>query len=103
MGNQQGNNNNNNNRMRQQQHQQQRSTGAPSSNRGSGEPIKFDSEFDFEQANAKFEQEIEKEFDKLKIGTKSGSSQQNQVCAHIMDFWFPRALFHAEYLTGVLE
>lgn len=66
--------NNQNNRMRPQQ---QRSTGAPSSVRNSGEPMKFDSEFDFESANAKFEQEIEKEFDKLKIG-KSGN-QSNQV------------------------
>ena len=67
--------NNQNNRIRSQQ---QRSTGAPSSARSSGEPIKFDSEFDFESANAKFEQDIEKEFDKLKIGKNSGSSA-NQV------------------------
>lgn len=62
--------------------QQQRSTGAPSSVRSSGEPIKFDSEFDFESANAKFEQEIEKEFDKLKI-SKSSGNQTNQVCKRL--------------------
>lgn len=67
--------NNQNNRMRTQH---QRSTGAPTSARNSGEPIKFESEFDFESANAKFEQEIEKEFDKLKINKNSGSSG-NQV------------------------
>ncbi len=69
-------NNQNNNRMRNPQQQQQQRSGAPLSARNSGEPIKFESEFDFEQANAKFEQEIEKEFDKLKIN-KSGN--QNQV------------------------
>jgi len=45
---------------------------------GNGEPLKFEGEFDFEQANARFEQEIEKEFsDKLKIST-SGKPQHNQ-------------------------
>lgn len=81
------NNNNNNNRMRpqQQQHQQQRSTGGLTGR--NGEPLKFDSEFDFEQANARFEQEIEKEFDKLKIGSGKGN-QQNQVCFPITPYIF---------------
>ena len=40
------------------------------------EKLKFDSEFDFEQANAKFEQEIEKEFsEKLKLNGKGEVSQ----------------------------
>lgn len=73
--------NSQNNRMRPQQ---QRSTGAPSSARNSGEPMKFDSEFDFESANAKFEQEIEKEFDKLKISGKSSGNQANQVCRRLL-------------------
>ena len=80
-------NNNNNNRMRpqQQQQQQQRSAGGLSGR--NGEPLKFDSEFDFEQANARFEQEIEKEFDKLKIGSGKGN-QQNQVCFSLTPYQF---------------
>jgi hypothetical protein len=43
----------------------------------SGEPLKFEGEFDFESANARFE-EIEKEFtEKLKIGS-NGKHQSNQ-------------------------
>ena len=44
------------------------------------EPLKFEGEFDFEQANARFEQEIEKEFtDKLKISSdKQRSNKRNQ-------------------------
>lgn len=39
--------------------------------------MKFEGEFDFEQANARFEQEIEKEFtDKLKISTKPHQQSQ---------------------------
>jgi protein LSM14 len=51
---------------------------------GNGEPLKFEGEFDFEQANARFEQEIEKEFsDKLKI--TSSSKQQNNQREHTND------------------
>jgi len=43
-----------------------------------GEPLKFEGEFDFEQANARFEQEIEKEFsDKLKIGSEKQKHSTN--------------------------
>jgi protein LSM14 len=58
--------------------QQQRAT--PSATNQRGEPLKFEGEFDFEQANARFEQEIEKEFDKLKIGdsTKSAGKENKQ-------------------------
>jgi protein LSM14 len=44
------------------------------------EPLKFEGEYDFEQANARFEQEFEKEFsDKLKIGTtQKPTSEQPQ-------------------------
>lgn len=74
------NNNNNNNRVRSQQsqhqHQQQRSGQSLTNSRG--EPLKFEGEFDFEQANARFEQEIEKEFtDKVKISTGGSSSSGN--------------------------
>jgi protein LSM14 len=51
------------------------------STRANGEPLKFEGEFDFEQANARFEQEIEKEFsDKLKIGSsKPHNNQQRET------------------------
>merc|ERR1712127_679563 len=50
--------------------QTQRPTGTPSAtgNRTSGEPLKFDGEFDFEQANARFTEEIEQAMNKLKVG-----------------------------------
>ncbi|RNA31072.1 LSM14 -like protein [Brachionus plicatilis] len=44
-----------------------------------GQPLKFEGEFDFEQANARFEQEIEKEFDKLKIGTAKNDTNNNDT------------------------
>lgn len=44
-----------------------------------GQPLKFEGEFDFEQANARFEQEIEKEFDKLKIGTGKNDTNNNDT------------------------
>lgn len=59
------------------------SGGQQTSTSRSGEPLKFDSEFDFEQANARFE-EIEKEFnDKLKIS--SGKPQQQRETQHNND------------------
>jgi protein LSM14 len=55
-------------------------TGTLTGTRGNnGEPLKFEGEFDFEQANARFEQEIEKEFsDKLKIGSGKQSGNQRE-------------------------
>lgn len=49
--------------------QGQRPTGTPSAsgNRATGEPLKFDGEFDFEQANQRFTEEIEKTMDNLKL------------------------------------
>lgn len=80
-----------------------RTTGTPSAtgNRTTGEPLKFDGEFDFEQANARFTEEIEKGFEKLKVAdgkdkktektdekdtsmTQSMSQQEMQDQAHIM-------------------
>ena len=56
-------------------------SGQPGS--GRAEPLKFEGEFDFEQANARFEQEIEKEFtDKLKLGDKHQSQQQQRNRHH---------------------
>jgi protein LSM14 len=58
---------------RPQQSRQSTSNGVPRA-----EPLKFEGEFDFEQANARFEQEIEKEFsDKLKISSEK-QSQRNK-------------------------
>ena len=75
--------NNNNNRDQQgsprQTRRPQRNEQTPGTN--SREPIKFEGEFDFESANAKFE-EIEKEFtEKLKIsgGGSSGKHQNNDT------------------------
>ena len=56
----------------------QRGTNATPSatNQRTGEPLKFEGEFDFEQANARFEQEIEKEFEqKLKIGGETKNKE----------------------------
>jgi len=84
--------------------QGQRPTGTPSASgtRTTGEPLKFDDEFDFEQANARFTEEIEKGMDKLKVAdtkndkksekteekdtslTTSMSQQELQDQAHIM-------------------
>lgn len=62
-------------RPQQQSQQQQRPTGS------NGQPLKFDNEFDFEQANARFEQEIEKEFEtKLKIsGPQKNDTNNNDT------------------------
>jgi protein LSM14 len=61
---------------------QQSSTSRQTTSNGvpRAEPLKFEGEFDFEQANARFEQEIEKEFtDKLKISSdKQRSNKRNQ-------------------------
>jgi len=69
-------------RQNQQQQQQQRRPQRPQQNgtQMRNEPLKFDGEYDFEQANARFEQEFEKEFtDKLKIGTtQKPTSEQPQ-------------------------
>ena len=52
---------------------------APRSTTTTAEPLKFEGEFDFEQANARFEEEIEKEFtDKLKISTTTGGKPTSQ-------------------------
>ena len=76
--------------------QGQRPTGTPSAsgNRATGEPLKFDGEFDFEQANQRFTEEIEKAMDKLKVEDKkqedkdhsltNSLSQELQDQAHIM-------------------
>jgi len=62
---------------------QQSSTSRQTTSNGvpRAEPLKFEGEFDFEQANARFEQEIEKEFtDKLKISSdkQRSGSKRNQ-------------------------
>ena len=58
--------------------QQSRQTTTTSNGVPRAEPLKFEGEFDFEQANARFEQEIEKEFtDKLKISSDK-QSQRNK-------------------------
>lgn len=67
----------------------QRPTGTPSAsgNRATGEPLKFDGEFDFEQANQRFTEEIEKAMDKLKVGDetkKSGSEDKNDSLTNSM-------------------
>jgi len=64
-----------------QSQQQQRQPLSSGSGAQRAEPLKFEGEFDFEQANARFEQEIEKEFtDKLKISdtNTSGKQQRNR-------------------------
>lgn len=66
----------------------QRPTGTPSAsgNRTSGEPLKFDGEFDFEQANQRFTEEIEKAMDKLKVedNKKTGSDEKNESLTNSM-------------------
>jgi hypothetical protein len=87
-----------NGRPRQNQRQMQNGTPSASGNRATGEPLKFDSEFDFEQANQRFTEEIEKGMDKLKVADiktekktdekdtslTTSVSQELQDQAHIM-------------------
>jgi protein LSM14 len=55
--------------------------GAQQQNRGNNKQTKFDSEFDFEQANSKFE-EFRSQFAKLKVGAEEPKvpEQVNWLC-----------------------
>ena len=62
------------------------------------EPLKFEGEFDFEQANARFEQEIEKEFsDKLKISSGGSGKHHSKESKHERDL--DSSLTHSPSMT----
>lgn len=75
----QSNNNMNNNNNNRRPRPTGQTPSANSTNQSRAEPLKFEGEFDFEQANARFEQEIEKEFDKLKITGGKPQEKDSQM------------------------
>lgn len=66
---------------------------------GNRKPLKFENEFDFEQANSKFE-ELRSQLAKLKVGTEENKSTEQVILVSLL---FPVLIFgilrYLEFLT----
>jgi hypothetical protein len=86
-----------NNQVAPTQNKQQQNGQQQQQNRG-GKPLKFENEFDFEQANSKFE-ELRTKLQRLKVGSEETKStdQVNQTllfyCLLFGDFLYPFLTF----------